>query len=322
MGEEDPIRFSVVIPVYCGAATIRDALESVLRQTYLPEEIIVVDDGSPDDTAEIVQRFARGSRPAPDVPIRVIRQPNRGAGAARNAGIRQAQGNWIAFLDDDDLWLESKLEKQKDAILATPGCEWCITGFHLHVDGVYRSSILPDPALIERYYRYRNQFGPTSCYTVSKASLLAVNGFREELGSATCEDWDLAVRLYRRYRLAIVKEPLVAYYDSVEGGSRRGLAVLEAEKKILDTLLEGLTGYRRRMERRVIMACLLARAARNTPTGGWPRIRLAVRSLFYWPFPSAAGPRVRTMLAAARHCLRAEKNPRDGHPREADGHSS
>lgn len=309
VGDAEGIRFSVVIPVYCGAATIRRALASAVRQTWPPQEIIVIDDGSPDDTAEVVRRFGRDCRPASEVPVRLIRQPNRGAGAARNAGIREARGNWVAFLDDDDLWLETKLEKQREAILATPGCEWCITGFHVHVDGVYRGPTSPDLARIERLYRYRNPFGPASCYAASKASLLAVNGFREDFGSATCEDWELAVRLYRRFRLAIIKEPLVEYYDTADGGSRRARAVLEAEQKILGTLLEGSTGYRRRIERRLIMACSLARAARNSPAGRWARIGLAIRSLLYWPFPSPAGPRVRIILAAARDYLRLTRRP-------------
>ena len=98
------VTVSVVIPAYNAAATIAAAIESVLAQTRLPEEIIVVDDGSNDETSAVVERFG---------PIvRLLRQANAGCGQARNSGAREARGTWLAFLDADDLWLPTKLERQ------------------------------------------------------------------------------------------------------------------------------------------------------------------------------------------------------------------
>src|SRR5579872_1526645 len=99
-----PIRVSVVIPAYNAAGFIGRALESVRAQSVAPIETIVVDDGSTDGTAEVVER----GWPS----VRVLRQANAGPGAARNHGVREAAGDWIGLLDADDAWLPEKLEKQ------------------------------------------------------------------------------------------------------------------------------------------------------------------------------------------------------------------
>jgi glycosyltransferase involved in cell wall biosynthesis len=95
---------SCIIPVYNGAAFIRDAVQSILAQTGTDTEIIVVDDGSTDDTPAVVATFGET--------VRYLHQTNRGPAAARNAGIACARGDWIAFLDADDLWLPGKLPSQ------------------------------------------------------------------------------------------------------------------------------------------------------------------------------------------------------------------
>jgi len=106
MGQDTPL-VSVVIPVYNCEQYLAEAIESVLVQTYWPIEIIVVDDGSTDSSADVAQRFPP--------PVRYRFQPHSGAGAARNRGIDQAQGSFFAFLDADDLWVEDKLARQRAA---------------------------------------------------------------------------------------------------------------------------------------------------------------------------------------------------------------
>jgi glycosyltransferase involved in cell wall biosynthesis len=103
---------SVIIPVFNGERFLAEAIESVLAQAYHPLEIIVIDDGSTDSTAEIAHRFADQ--------ISYIRQPNRGPAAARNAGLRRAQGDLIGFLDADDLWTPDKLASQEAAFTKSP----------------------------------------------------------------------------------------------------------------------------------------------------------------------------------------------------------
>jgi glycosyltransferase involved in cell wall biosynthesis len=115
---------SVVIPCYNGARFIRETLESVRAQTRPVLEVIVVDDGSTDDSAAIAESFG----PL----VRVIRQPNQGESVARNRGIDEAKGDWIAFLDADDLWLPEKNEKQLTSL--TPGAIASCTGYYAFTD--------------------------------------------------------------------------------------------------------------------------------------------------------------------------------------------
>src|SRR4051794_36334456 len=105
---------SVVIPAWNVEATLGDTLESVARQTYPNIEIIIVDDGSTDATADIAEEYCRRAGNA-----KLVKQRNRGPAAARNRGIAEARAEWIALLDADDLWHPTKLQKQVASALAT-----------------------------------------------------------------------------------------------------------------------------------------------------------------------------------------------------------
>ena len=117
MTDENPL-VSVIIPVFNGARYLRAALESVFAQTYRPFEVIVVDDGSADDSGSVAQSF-------PDV--RYIRQENKGVAAARNNGIEAARGEFFAFLDQDDLWTPEKLKLQVEYLLSHPDVDYTLT---------------------------------------------------------------------------------------------------------------------------------------------------------------------------------------------------
>ncbi len=110
---------SCVVPVFNGERYLREALDSILAQTYRPLEIIVADDGSTDETPKIVAAF--GNR------LRYLRQGNQGPAAARNLGIRAATGEFIAFLDADDLWHAEKLERQMARFQVRPELDYCVT---------------------------------------------------------------------------------------------------------------------------------------------------------------------------------------------------
>jgi glycosyltransferase involved in cell wall biosynthesis len=104
--------FTVLIPAYNSAATLSAAIDSVLAQTYPAEEIVVVDDGSTDDTATVAESFG--------TPVRVVRKPNGGTASARNRGIAEAAGEVVAFLDADDVYLPTHLEEIATALRARP----------------------------------------------------------------------------------------------------------------------------------------------------------------------------------------------------------
>ena len=112
---------SVVIPTYNGSRFIAETLESVFAQTLQPDEVLVIDDGSTDNTAAIVESFAPR--------VRVFRSSNQRQAAARNFGARQATSEWIAFLDHDDLWMRNKLERQMEELARHPEADICYTGF-------------------------------------------------------------------------------------------------------------------------------------------------------------------------------------------------
>lgn len=116
------MRLSIVIPLYNKAKWIERAIDSVLNQTFQDFEIIVVDDGSTDGSDKIVENIN-------DVRIRLIRQQNAGASAARNTGIKESQGELIAFLDADDWWVSNKIEKQYELLYELPFLVWVASGF-------------------------------------------------------------------------------------------------------------------------------------------------------------------------------------------------
>jgi glycosyltransferase involved in cell wall biosynthesis len=120
----DKALVSVIIPAFSAAADIRQTLNSVLAQTYQAIEVIVVDDGSSDATAAIVEEFVTR-----DTRFQLVRQSNAGVGAARNIAIQRARGKYVAPLDADDLWFPEKLEKQVACMerWATKQV-WCIVG--------------------------------------------------------------------------------------------------------------------------------------------------------------------------------------------------
>ncbi len=125
-------RVSVIIPVWNGEVYLGETIESALAQTVSPHEVIVVDDGSTDGSAAV----AEGYRDAG--PVTVVRQENRGHPAALNRGIEASSGDFLGFLDADDLWFEPKLERQLECFAADPDLDYCVTGL--------RNFISPDRA--------------------------------------------------------------------------------------------------------------------------------------------------------------------------------
>jgi glycosyltransferase involved in cell wall biosynthesis len=172
------------------------AIECVLRQTYQNIELLVIDDGSPDDTGQVV-------RAIPDGRIRYIRhEKNKGLPAARNTGIRAAQGEYIAFLDDDDEWRDDKLEYQLrvirsyDAVLCTAVA-----------NGIpYRVLLRPTVTLEDLK---RGSFDPSGL--LAKTSVLRDVMFDENLRQG--EDWDALIRIALRYSIGWVAEPLLLYNE-------------------------------------------------------------------------------------------------------------
>ena len=187
---------SVVIPTYNHAQYVLAALDSVFAQTLPADEVIVVNDGSPDDTADRLRPLAEAGR------IRYIEQPNAGQGAARNRGLAEARGTYIAFLDDDDRWPADKLRWQVDALDRSPGAVM-VYGPHqlLSADGAELSED-PNQAPHEprgdahAAFRRRNWILSIGQTLIRADALRAIGGFDPTIWGS--DDWDLYVRLARR----------------------------------------------------------------------------------------------------------------------------
>jgi len=197
---------SVVIPAFNAETTIRTALESVLYQTSPPFECVVVDDGSTDQTQDIVNEF--GSR------VRSIKQSNRGVSAARNSGISAARGTYVAFLDADDVWLQEKLSCQLDLIRQNHELAMVYSGYHLvsHDLAQVLKTVVPSaPADVIRatFTMEGPPAGIAFTGLVSRDALSEVGGFDESL--STSADADLVCRVASRYEVAAVYTPLVLY---------------------------------------------------------------------------------------------------------------
>lgn len=114
----DDINISVVVPIYNSASYVSRTLDSVLQQTELPSEIVIVDDESTDNTIEVLDEYKR--KYAEIIKLSFFSQNNQGEGAARNRGVKEAQETWIAFLDSDDIWLPEKINVTKEIIRQHP----------------------------------------------------------------------------------------------------------------------------------------------------------------------------------------------------------
>jgi glycosyltransferase involved in cell wall biosynthesis len=199
-------RVSVIIPNYNYAHYLPQTLESVLAQSYPDVEIIVVDDGSSDDSRKVLEQF--------EGRVRLIEQQNRGVAAARNNGARQSSGQLIAFLDADDIWLPLKLERQVELFLSQPelGLVHCgveeidAEGNHLSFrsDGL-EGWVAKELLLLERAVI----LGGGSGLVVPRATFDALGGFNERL--STSADWDFFYRIAARQRVGFVPEPLLQY---------------------------------------------------------------------------------------------------------------
>lgn len=191
---------TVVIPTYRRAALVARAIESARRQTYANLEIIVVDDGSPDDTEEVVRREA-----AKDARVRYVRHSmNKGLPAGRNTGIRAARGEYIAFLDDDDEWRTDKIEQQVLAI-GEHDAVLCIALSNGRPLRLLRATRVTQEDL------RRGSFDPSSL--LAKTTILRDIWFDESLRHG--EDWDAFIRIGQKYSIVWLAEPLLFYNDGM-----------------------------------------------------------------------------------------------------------
>jgi glycosyltransferase involved in cell wall biosynthesis len=204
---------SVIIPIYNGEKTIGETIESVLKQTFTDFEVLVIDDGSQDSTLEVINKIQ-------DSRLKVFSYPNAGVSASRNRGLTHATGEFISFLDADDLWTPDKLEAQVKALQDNPQAavayswtdwidrsgQFLRSGGHITVNGnAYETLLLRD--FVES----------GSNPLIRREALAEVGNFDESLAHG--EDWDLWLRLAARYEFITVPAPQILYRVSATSAS-------------------------------------------------------------------------------------------------------
>jgi glycosyltransferase involved in cell wall biosynthesis len=191
---------SVVITTYNRAEYVPATVESALRQTYPPLEVIVIDDGSTDETRSVLERYG--------APVRYVWQPNAERGAARNHGLRLARGEYIAFLDSDDLFEPHKLEWEVAHLRAHPTAALVYSDVLL-IDAagrpLRRVSRKGYVGWVTRYL-LRENFLSFSAHLARTEAMRSAGGFREDWALAGSEDWEAWVRLSTRAPFAYLNE--------------------------------------------------------------------------------------------------------------------
>jgi glycosyltransferase involved in cell wall biosynthesis len=214
------IKITAVIPAYNAERYIGRAIESVLAQTRPVDEIIVVDDGSTDNTAGVVRAF--GDK------VKLICQPNAGECAARNTGIKAAVSSWIAFLDADDEWLPDKIQMQTEVITQTPSLGWVSSNYirclcdegiqNAHIASAKIKRLLTNKAYFADFFEaFRaDSYGCSDTILVKKDILVKAGMFRE--GQQKAGDMDMWWRIaFRHPQFGYVNKPLAIYHLDIPG---------------------------------------------------------------------------------------------------------
>jgi glycosyltransferase involved in cell wall biosynthesis len=297
------LAISVLIPVYNGSQTIRATMDSVLKQTVQPDEILVLDDGSTDDTVPILNTY--GPR------IRVFRQSNRGVGAARDLLCQRARGELIAFIDADDLWHASYLETQARLFSEHPAAVAFFTG---HVDfrgyGSYKweslennteGEVISQLEFIRQYNSMTGYFACMSYCCVPKSVLTAIGEEPFRLNGA--EDSYLCTTLPLYGPVVYTPSPLVAYRVTNDSLSVKRLSMFESWVRVFELLekrYDREAGKKLRTEFRIAFASKrrqygkLLMAADRT----WEAKSQFLRAIWGCANPSSAAKSIALLLAA------------------------
>jgi GT2 family glycosyltransferase len=224
------VQISVIIPTYNRETFISRAIESVFAQTYKDYEIIVIDDGSTDQTRDKVSKY--GDR------VRYIYQQNLGPSAGRNVGILNARGKYIAFCDSDDCFFPEKLEKQMAYIQKHPDCPFLYTWYNqVNHNGEIEQIRKPTHCESHEHLQYclfnRKFTIRTSTVLVEKGCFDQAGLFNERFWYS--QDWDMWLRLAAFYKGACIKEPLAEYW--LHGGNRSSHRIWINHPEIRESIL-------------------------------------------------------------------------------------
>ena len=270
---KDP-KISAIVATYNQGQWLAEAIESALAQTLKPHEIIIIDiaGGSKDNTLEVVSRY----------PVKYLQQPGKGVSNARNHGVHNATGDWVAFLDSDDIWMPRKLELQSAAITDEAFCYCAAT--HFDESGHTEDMEYFDTPEALTVLRHHN-FIDTSAGMVRRDAMLRVGGFNER--SCAGEEWELWLKLAQHYKFIGVPERLLRYRVTGSGLSMNPVTVLESMEFIIAAASSHLPPVQRFVlahRMRSVRTTLAALKYRDK--GDYSNcLRHAVKAFSYWPSP-------------------------------------
>jgi len=225
------MKISVIIPTYNRIDLLKRAIDSVLNQSIQPFDIIVVDDGSTDGTSDMIQQKYKS--------INLIQQKNSGVSVARNNGIKNAQGDWIALLDSDDEWKKNKLAEQVNKLTDNPKYDFC------HTNEIWiRNGIRVNQK--KRHKKYGG-FIFDKCLDICRISPSSVlfnknifnhvGWFNDKL--PVCEDYDLWLRITAEFEILFIDKPLIVKYGGHNDQLSHSVEAIESFRiKALESLLE------------------------------------------------------------------------------------
>jgi glycosyltransferase involved in cell wall biosynthesis len=298
---------SVVIPCYNATKFLRSTLDSVLAQTLPALEVIVVDDGSTDDSAAIAESYGP--------PIRVIRQPNQGESVARNRGIAEAKGDWLAFLDADDWWLPEKLAEQAK-LMSLPVAAICSGNIERYADQREHNHI-PRAEFLRRS-KIMEYGAPCHISTLLVRRDLPV---RFPTWTTWSEDILYYLDLLQHTPIAIAAQPLVVYRIHAGGqtanpamGERRDASLrrwLEINKDTLpqDELTEQTLALQRREKWSLLSRALMYRRQKKPGAALAVYVRLFLQSMNSPSSLQIVTRGMRNFLGALAECVRLRKHP-------------
>lgn len=259
---------SVIIPTHNRLSFLKRAIASVEEQTWAEIELIVVDDASNDDTA----KYLRTLQPAVKKFHFCINEKSVGGAGARNIGIKESTGKFVAFLDDDDVWYKDKISRQFALFTQTPGCVAISCSYvHFSSFGHKKQINISLPNNLQDLLCY-NTLGGTSLLFTSKSMLDQLGGFDELLRSS--QDWDLWIRLYQTGKIVAINEPLARYESHIGFRiSTNMLSVYNGRRALYHKYKSLMTEHTRKIN---IAAILFARIHKEASTN----VYLLKRTLF------------------------------------------
>lgn len=276
---------SIVIPCYNQAAFLGEAIESALTQTYANREVIVIDDGSQDDTSAVAERYG----------VRCIRQHNGGLSAARNAGLHASRGDYLVFLDADDRLIADALQRGYDCLTAHPDAVFASGHYrYIRSDGSLLLEYPQPPREADAYQAMlkRNYIGMHATVMYRRGIFAQVGGF--DPGLKSCEDYDLYLRITRNHRV-VSHDRIVAEYRMHEASMsvnaarmlRAGMQVLGAQWPHVGGSRSKTHAYRAgiRELRRSAPQPLLNGIGNSLSHRDWPRARQFARGLAAYASP-------------------------------------